>query len=333
MLQKRQLGTQQPDPDRTAVAADAHLDVAGHVAQQDERLAVGGDVGQPALGGEHGAPLAVAHRRRLGPGDLADRRVGHHQPGIGVDEQRRVVGQVEHPRIDAGDQRQPDRTRHDRGVRVGAPAHGDRADQPQTEVLEQVGGADFVADQYEPAGVRRRAHACTVARDPFQNPAPDLAYVGGPFAQCLVGQRVEHGGVAFDRVVDGPQRVGCGRRLPGGLDKLRVAGDERADRHDVGGRAPALRAGPLGEPFQVECDRGERLCHVVGVDGCGSDVHRPVHPPRRGDGGTRGHARARPPERRGGHGAASATALARARRMRTVEAAPGSSCPIVRGPR
>ena len=69
--------------------------------------------------------------------------------------------------------------------------HGDRAGQALAEVFKQVGRADLVGDQYEAASRLVDADAGIDARDPLEDPPPDLADVGGTLAQCLVGQRLD----------------------------------------------------------------------------------------------------------------------------------------------
>ena len=90
-VQERQLGTQQPDPLGTAVAPDPYLGIRGDVAQQPERLPVGGDVEPSAVGGQYPAPLPVPRGGLVGPRHLRVRRVGHHGARIGIDEQRCAV--------------------------------------------------------------------------------------------------------------------------------------------------------------------------------------------------------------------------------------------------
>ncbi len=133
---------------------------------------------------EYGAALPVPCRGLAGTGHLGRRRIGHDDAGIRVDEHGSVVRQRKDVWIDADDQWQPDRTRDDRGVRVGTATYRDGRDEALTEVFEQIGRAQLGGDQDEPS--RRRGPAVGAA-EPLDDPPADLAYVGGPLAQRLVG--------------------------------------------------------------------------------------------------------------------------------------------------
>ena len=131
-------------------------------------------------------PLALRRECRLPPCpaqrglfhavQLVGRRCRDHRAGVGVDQQRGTVRQVEDFGVHADDERQPDRTRDDRGVRVGAAAYRHRGHQSPRELLQQVGRTDVAGDEDEPAGRRRLPGSGEV----FDDPPADLPHVGGP---------------------------------------------------------------------------------------------------------------------------------------------------------
>ena len=276
-------------------------------------------------------------------------------------------GRGEHGRVGAGQHRQAEAARDDRRVRAGAAAHRHRPGEvPRVDEADQVGRVNVGTDQDERGlGRPRRGR---VAGQPGVDRRGGLADVARPLREVRVGQCLEDRGLGFRRRGDrggrGRQRVtpsitqngfvlrlvahaagsaGRGERVERGHGKRRVGGQQSADLDDVRLVGPSRLAEPSGERAPFGGDPGEGRAYVAG--GHGRLGPCPVRCSRPGASGRVGQVKltGRHPlgdwrsAVRGGHGAPApasrAAASRRAVRISTVEAAPGSSWPTLRGPR
>ena len=210
---------------------------------------------------------------------------------------------------------------------LAPPATETAPDEPRLGELDQVARAHFTADQDEVTGRARRLAGSAEMR---QDCVGHLADVAGPLGQLRARQRLDHRGLCLRGLPHCRRGVGAAvHRRHGGPDQRDVGGDQRPDVDDGGFIVAAGAAQPLGQRGPLRRDRGERVPDLVGGGADRRVQVSDMKPARRralGDGQS--------PEPHGwAHRACRMAMSLSAPMISAVEAAPGSSCPTLRGPR
>ncbi len=279
----------------------------------------------------------------------------HELAGVGVEEGRLAGGEVEHLGTGAGDHRDPESAGDDRRVRARAARDRDRADQARLGQFDQVGRAHLAPDQDEVARLaRRRQRRCESAlrAQPLEDRAGDLPDVARPLGQLGVVQLLHRRGVPLGGLPHRGGGIGAvAHRRDRGRGERRIARYQRPDRDDLRFRtAPGLPQ-PFGQRGPLGRHRGERGGDVLGrgaggrgvVDGgvaddsqyarCRPRRHRQTAESDRRLGRRAGLLSHPPIPARPPHPAGREATSRSACRISADEAAPGSSCPTLRGPR
>ena len=125
--EERHLGPQQSDAGRTHPYRELRLGRTGHVGEHRHRLAVScGQIGRTG-GGQPDPPGRQGGGIVGGPLPLRVVRVDHDPARPGIQQDLRILGEVEDRRVDAEENRNPQRPRHDPDVRRGTADHRHRA--------------------------------------------------------------------------------------------------------------------------------------------------------------------------------------------------------------
>ena len=251
----------------------------------------------------------------------------------------------EHRRVGACQHRQAETAGDDRRVRARAAADRDRPGQASVVgEPDQVRRVHLAADQDERA-VRGGRHR---AGEPYDDRLRDLPHVARALRQVRVGKGLEDRGLCFRGVAHGDLGGGArqhrGRR---GGGQRRIGRDQRADLHDACLAVSPGCAELRGEPGAFRGHGGEGGGHVIGPRAAALQARASAWTRRAGPRGVGqvqlarrhpvGDRRTAEYRHRPASPAlaspAPAAASRRAARISAVDAAPGSSCPTLRGPR